>query len=135
VINMDEKPDVALERIDEMLAKMNVNAVFGSAYQEGGVTLIPVASVGYAFGYGSGSGRMAGAPAGAEGAPCGPGEGSGQGGGGGGRARPMGYIRVSPEGVTYEPIMDNGRIAILGIAMVMWNVFWITAAIRAFVKK
>ena len=132
---MDEKTDVALERIDEMLKKLNVNAVFGPPYQEGDVTLIPVASVGYAFGYGSGSGRMSSASSGTEAGPCGPGEGSGQGGGGGGRARPMGYIRVSPDGVSYEPIMDNGRISMLGIGMIMWNVFWITMTIRAFVKK
>jgi hypothetical protein len=94
-----------------------------------------VASVGYAFGYGSGSGKMTGASSGAAGEPCGPGEGSGQGGGGAGSARPLGYVRVSPDGVAYEPIMDTSRISILGIAMVMWNVFWITAAIRAFVKK
>jgi uncharacterized spore protein YtfJ len=48
---MDEKTDVALERIDEMLEKMSVNAVFGQPFREGDVTLIPVASVGYAFGY------------------------------------------------------------------------------------
>jgi uncharacterized spore protein YtfJ len=132
---MDEKTDVALERIDEMLDKMSVNAVFGQPFREGDVTLIPVASVGYAFGYGSGSGRMTGASSGGTGEPCGPGEGSGQGGGGGGRARPLGYIRISPDKVSFEPIMDTGRISMLGIAMVMWNVFWITAAIRAFVKK
>jgi uncharacterized spore protein YtfJ len=132
---MDEKTDVALERIDEMLEKLNVNAVFGQPFREGDVTLIPVASVGYAFGYGSGSGRMTGAPSGGAGEPCGPGEGSGQGGGGGGKARPMGYIRVSADGVSYEPIMDTGRISMLGIGMIMWNVFWITMTIRAFVKK
>jgi uncharacterized spore protein YtfJ len=132
---MDEKTDVALERIDEMLRKMNANAVFGEPFKEGDVILIPVASVGYAFGYGSGSGRMTGTTTGPEGEPCGPGEGSGQGGGGGGRARPLGYIRVSSDGVAYEPIMDNNRLGMLGIAMIMWNVFWITATIRAFIKK
>ena len=132
---MDEKTDVALERIDEMLERMSVNAVFGQPFKEGDVTLIPVASVGYAFGYGSGSGRMTGAASGAEGQPCGPGEGSGQGGGGGGRAHPLGYIRIAPDKVAFEPIMDNSRISMLGIAMIMWNVFWITMTIRAFVKK
>jgi uncharacterized spore protein YtfJ len=132
---MDEKTDVALERIDEMLERMSVNAVFGQPLREGDVTLIPVASVGYAFGYGSGSGRMTGSSSGTGGEPCGPGEGSGQGGGGGGRARPLGYIRISPDKVAFEPIMDTGRISVLGIAMVMWNVFWITATIRAFTKK
>jgi uncharacterized spore protein YtfJ len=132
---MDEKTDVALERIDEMLEKMSVNAVFGQPFREGDTTLIPVASVGYAFGYGSGSGRMTGASSGGAGEPCGPGEGSGQGGGGGGRARPLGYIRISPDKVAFEPIMDTGRISVLGIAMIMWNVFWITMTIRAFMKK
>jgi uncharacterized spore protein YtfJ len=132
---MDEKADMALARIDEMLQKMNANAVFGEPFKEGDITVIPVASVGYGFGYGSGSGRMTGNVAGsAEGAGA-PGEGSGQGGGGGGMARPVGYIRVSPDGVVYEPIMDTSRISMLGIAMVMWNVFWITAAIRAFIRK
>jgi uncharacterized spore protein YtfJ len=132
---MDEKTDVALERIDEMLEKMNVNAVFGEPFREGDVTLIPVASVGYAFGYGSGSGRMAGAPSGAAGEPHGPGEGSGQGGGGGGRARPLGYIRVSSNGVAFEPIVDKSRITMLAIGMMMWNMFWVTATIRATAKK
>lgn len=132
---MDEKTDVALERIDEMLRKMNANAVFGEPFKEGDVTLIPVASVGYGFGYGSGSGKMTGNMPGAAGEPCGPGEGSGQGGGGGGMARPMGYVRISADKVTYEPITDNNRLGMMGIAMVMWNVFWITATVRAFVKK
>jgi uncharacterized spore protein YtfJ len=132
---MDEKTDVALERIDEMLQKMNANAVFGEPFKEGDVTLIPVASVGYAFGYGSGSGRMTGTTTAPGGEPSGPGEGSGQGGGGGGRARPLGYIRISPEGVAYEPIMDKSRISMLAIGMIMWNMFWVTATIRATAKK
>ena len=32
---MDEKTDVALERIDEMLEKLSVNAVFGQPFKEG----------------------------------------------------------------------------------------------------
>jgi len=132
---MDEKSDVALERIDEMLRKMNANAVFGEPFKEGDVTVIPVASVGYGFGYGSGSGRMTAAMPGAAEAAGAPGEGSGQGGGGGGMARPVGYLRISPDGVVYEPIMDNSRISMFGIAMIMWNVFWITMTIRASIKK
>ena len=132
---MDEKTDVALERIDEMLQKMNTNAVFGQPFKEGDVTLIPVANVAYGFGYGSGRGKMTGSMSGAAKNASEPGEGSGQGGGGGGMARPIGYVRISPDGVAYEPIMDNSRISMLGIAMVMWNLFWITMTIRAFIKK
>jgi uncharacterized spore protein YtfJ len=132
---MNDKIEVDLEPIDQMLRKLNANAVFGEPYKEGDVTVIPVANVGYGFGYGSGSGKMTGPMSGAEENASGPGEGSGQGGGGGGMARAVGYIRIAPDGVTYEPIMDNSRISMLGIAMVMWNVFWISAAIRAFVRK
>jgi uncharacterized spore protein YtfJ len=133
---MDDKVEVSLEPIDEMLQKLNAGAVFGEPFKEGDVTVIPVANVAYGFGYGSGRGKMmAGAMRGAPENAGEPGEGSGQGGGGGGMARPIGYIRVSSDGVAYEPIMDTSRISILGIAMVMWNVFWITATIRTFVKK
>jgi uncharacterized spore protein YtfJ len=132
---MDDKIEVTLEPIDEMLRKLNANAVFGEPFKEGDVTLIPVASVGYGFGYGSGRGKMTGSTPGAAADAGEPGEGSGQGGGGGGMARPIGYIRVSADGVAYEPIMDTSRISMFGIAMVMWNVFWITAVLRAFIKK
>jgi uncharacterized spore protein YtfJ len=132
---MDDKIEVSLEPIDEMLRKLNANAVFGEPFKEGDVTVIPVANVAYGFGYGSGRGKMTGSMSGAAENASEPGEGSGQGGGGGGMARPIGYVRISPDGVVYEPIMDNSRISMLGIAIVMWNLFWITATIRALNKK
>jgi uncharacterized spore protein YtfJ len=132
---MDDKIEVNLEPIDEMLRKLNANAVFGEPFKEGDVTLIPVANVAYGFGYGSGSGKMTGSKPGAATDASGPGEGSGQGGGGGGMARPIGYIRVSSDGVAYEPIMDKSRISMLAIGMIMWNMFWVTATIRATAKK
>ncbi len=132
---MNDKVEVSLEPIDEMLRKLNASAVFGEPFKEGAVTVIPVANVAYGFGYGSGRGKMTGGMHGPMGEASEPGEGSGQGGGGGGMARPIGYLRISADGVTYEPIMDTSRISMLGIAMVMWNIFWSTSAIRAFVKK
>ena len=63
------------------------------------------------------------------------GEGGGSGGGGGGRAKPVGYIRLDADGAHFESIQDESRIALAGIAMVAWAIFWITATIRAFVKK
>jgi uncharacterized spore protein YtfJ len=132
---MDDKIEVTLEPIDEMLRKLNANAVFGEPFKEGDVTLIPVANVGYGFGYGSGRGKMTGSMHGAAANAGEPGEGSGQGGGGGGMARPIGYIRISPDGVAYEPIMDKSRISMLAIGMIMWNMFWVTATIRATAKK
>ena len=109
--------------------------VFGDPVREGNVTLIPVAGVGYGFGYGGGRGRMAAGQPGVQEGTGEPGEGSGSGGGGAGMARPLGYIRVTADEVKYEPIMDTQRMGLFGIAMVMWNVFWIAAAVRAFARR
>jgi uncharacterized spore protein YtfJ len=132
---MDSALTKGLEPIENMLKSLNVNAVFGQPVQEGGVTIIPVAQVGYTFGAGVGYGRSAEEAPGGSGAGEEAGSGAGSGGGGMGRARPVGFIRIAPDGVTYEPIMDPQRISLFGIAMVMWNIFWITATVRAFASR
>ena len=132
---MDDALTKGLEPIENMVKSLNVNAVFGQPVQEGGVTIIPVAQVGYAFGAGAGYGHSAEEAPGAPGAGEEAGSGAGSGGGGMGRARPVGFIRIAPDGVTYEPIMDPQRISLFGIAMVMWNIFWITATVRAFASR
>lgn len=129
---MDEKTFVDIQPIEEMMDRLSARAVFGEPIREGGVTLIPVASVAYGFGYGAGSGRaMPG-----EGEPeAPPAEGSGAGGGGGGMAKPQGFIRIDAEGVRYEPTSDPARIPLAGILMIAWNVFWIAKTVRAFVRR
>lgn len=117
---MEEKMTQVVEPIGHMLERLNVNAVFGEPTQEGDVTIIPVAEIGVGFGYGYGFGR----------GPSGEGEGEGGGGGAGGRARPVGYVRITPDGVTFEPIMDQSRIALAGIAMGAWSIFWISKTMR-----
>jgi hypothetical protein len=37
--------------------------------------------------------------------------------------------------VKFEPIMDQTRIALAGILMVAWNVFWVSATIRTALKR
>lgn len=127
---MDEER--MLRPIEEMLERLTVAATFGAPVKEGDVTLIPVASVAYGFGYGAGSGTRPADEAGAEAESA---EGQGAGGGGGGMARPMGYIRVNPEGVKYEPLFDPAKVSIAGILMAAWTVFWITKTLRAFVRQ
>lgn len=132
--------------IEQLVARIGAETVFGTPTSENGATVIPVAQVEFGFGYGSGYGRSSGEMNShhqnevdeldeeeTEDESTGD-EGSGGGGGAGGRATPRGYIRITSDTVKYEPIMDELRIPIAGILMVAWSVFWITATIRAFAK-
>jgi uncharacterized spore protein YtfJ len=133
---MDEKFTLVTEPIEDMLKRLNVSAVFGEPIKEGDATILPVASVGYGFGYGAGRGSSPAKPCGEEReTPTAPSEGEGSGGGGGGIARPRGVIRITADGVKFEPVMNLTRFLLAGIAMVAWSVFWITKTVRAFAQK
>jgi uncharacterized spore protein YtfJ len=81
-----------LERLAEKLGtKASVSAVFGEPVARAGITIIPVARVGFGFGAGVGRGRKE-----AE---------TGQG-GGGGSAVPVGYIEISNGSTAFKPIRD-----------------------------
>ena len=47
----------------------------------------------------------------------------------------MGFVRITAEGVRYEPFMDPTRISIAGILLSAWSVFWIAKTVRAFAQK
>jgi len=145
-MNMDDKPTVALEPIEDLLARLNVSAAFGEPVREGNTTLIPVASVAAGFGYGSGYGRAPGkTPGQAKEKPAeqdspeaitpDESEGGGAGAGGGGWVKPQGYIRISGDEVRYEPIMSMSLIPLAGMLTGAWCLFWISAAVRAFARK
>jgi uncharacterized spore protein YtfJ len=53
-MNDEARPN--LEPIEKMVDGLGVGAVFGEPIREGGVTVVPVAEVRFAFGYGYGSG-------------------------------------------------------------------------------
>ena len=131
---MDVQQDLTqvIEPIEKMMQGLSVNTVFGVAVKDSDQTVIPVASVNYAFGYGSGWGSGE-TQAGDE--PPKSGKGGGSGAGGMGKATPQGVIRITPEGVHFEPAMNPKTIALAGIAMLAWNVFWITATVRAFARR
>jgi uncharacterized spore protein YtfJ len=111
----------------QALDQLNGAKIFGEPRQEGDVTLIPVAETSVMFGYGFGSGE---GPEGAE-------QGTGSGGGGGlrGGAKPRGFIKVTPDGVHFEPAVNPTLISVAGIAMLMWSVFWIAVAVRALLGR
>ena len=139
---MESKELVDVKPIEQAIENLNANSVFGEPTTEHGVVVIPVAHVAFGFGYGGGYGEgqpgtdeteeNAEALEEANGAVT---EGAGGGGGAGGRVSPRGYIRISPEGVTYESIEDEKIIPLAGILMVAWSVFWIAATVRYIAKQ
>jgi uncharacterized spore protein YtfJ len=84
-----------LERLaDRLGGKASVTAVYGEPVVCEGVTVIPVAKVG--FGFGGGTGRATETSK----------TGEGGGGGGGAEARPLGFIEIKDGTATFRPIRD-----------------------------
>ena len=91
-----------------------------------GRVFIPVAAVGTGFGLGFDQEMVEGS----EGADP-EGEEQAEGGvGGGAGSRPLAVIEVTPEETVVRPILDETKIALAGIALVGWVVFWLTATVR-----
>jgi uncharacterized spore protein YtfJ len=115
------------EAVDDLKRKANVNAAFGRPVVAEGRTLIPVAEVGYAFGMGFGT-------PGAEERPQEEGEGAA--GGGGVRARPLGVVEVTPDGIHVEPVVDEQKVTLAGTLLAAWVIFWIgRTLVRIFGKR
>ncbi|MDR2986905.1 MAG: hypothetical protein LBV34_18915 [Nocardiopsaceae bacterium] len=84
-----------LERLAEKLGtKASVSAVFGEPVERTGITIIPVAKVGFGFGAGTGRARKQSEVS------------QGGGGGGGASAAPVGYIEIKDGQAVYKPIRD-----------------------------
>lgn len=84
-----------LERLAEKLgSKASVSAVFGEPVARAGITIIPVARVGFGFGAGVGRQRKQDEVA------------QGGGGGGGASAAPAGYIEIKDGTAIFKPIRD-----------------------------
>lgn len=97
-----------LERLaDKLGARASVTAVFGEPVTSGGVTVIPVAEVG--FGFGGGAGRETGAAK----------NGEGGGGGGGAGARPRGFIVIKDGTATYKPLRDPWADVVAPLAILL----------------
>ncbi len=110
------------KRFQDMQTKAGVRTVFGEVIAVDGRKVIPVASVQYGFGIGGGQG-----PKHAEGR-----EAPGGGGGGGGiRVDPVALIELTDGTLKVQPIVNVTRIAVAGMLLSAWTVFWVTRAIRA----
>lgn len=135
--------------LEQMLDRVGVDAAFGATRREGDAYVIPVSESLFGVGFGFGSGTAPGGggtarvpdvdaeasedddEAGTPAAAVSSGEGSGGGGGGLGGTRPVGFIKVSEGSVSYEPVLDQSRIAMAGILLSAWSVLWVSLAIRA----
>lgn len=113
--NMTAADAAQLERLaEEFSSQVAAAVVYGESVTTQGITVIPVAEVGFGFGFGGGAGgpeHVAGA-AGARGVPgaagvAGTGEGREGVGGGGVRAQARGFIEIKNGTVTYRPLRNR----------------------------
>jgi uncharacterized spore protein YtfJ len=126
---MEADIQTLLDTFGDLRKEANVKACFGDPVTIEGRTVIPVARVGYGFGMGAGQGPMPESEEGMEAleeASAG-----GSGGGGGMTSSPLGVVEVTSQGVRVEPIIDEQRIAVLGLLVVAWSVFWLARAMTA----
>ena len=115
--------DQLFTRLDEVQKSANVNAVFGPPVTTGEKTVIPIASVSYAFGLGFGEEQEQEASD------------TGGGGGAGALAKPIGLAEITPARTHIEPIVDEQTVALAGIALAGWSVFWIAQAVKKILRR
>lgn len=97
-----------LERLADKLGnRASVTAVYGEPVVAEGITVIPVAEVG--FGFGGGAGREVGKDK----------TGEGGGGGGGAGARRVGLIEIQDGTATYKPLRDPWVDGIVPLAVAL----------------
>ncbi|HEY3373576.1 MAG TPA: spore germination protein GerW family protein [Candidatus Aquicultor sp.] len=116
---MTEFGEVA-DKIIKQLGATNVEMIFGESRQIGDKVVIPVGKIQYGWGGGGGRGAACGKK-GEEATGQQP-EGEGQGMGMGVVVKPLGYITVTSDRVTYEPIIDFSPVLmimapLLGLAL------------------
>jgi uncharacterized spore protein YtfJ len=109
-------PSKLLDRIAEARDAVTVRRVFGEPYEQGGLSVIPAASVRGAAGGGGGTGPDATA-------------GSGEGMGFAVTARPIGAYVVRDGQVSWRPAMDLTRVVLVAEALV--GVALLVAALRS----
>ena len=108
---MTDKLDIGrfFDQFDETRRQASVDGVFGSPIEAAGKTVIPIASAVYGFGMGAGVDERE----------------EGSGGGGGYIVQPLALAVIDESDVHVQPIVNEGRIALAGILVGAWTVFWL----------
>jgi len=113
--------DELFVRLEDMQTNASVDAVFGQPVTVGEKVVIPIASVSYGFGMGFGEAT------GQEAQESNGGVGGGE--GGGMSARPVGVVEITPERTRVEPVVNEQAVALAGMLLGAWSIFWISAAV------
>ena len=120
---MTEDIQKLLDAFADLRDNANVDACFGEPKTVGGRTIIPVAKVSYGFGMGAEQeppsdveslGASAHGPY-----------------GGGMKSSPLGVIEVTDEETRIEPVIDEQKVAVLGMLVGAWSVFWLAKVLVA----
>ena len=64
-----------------------------------------------------------------------PARGQSGGAGGGVAARPVAVLEVTADSVSVKPVMDEGRIALVGILTGAWFIYWTAKTLKAIFGK
>ncbi len=126
---MDE--DTLKRLVSESKLSADVRLAFGESRQVGEKTIIPVANVVWGGGSGFGTAQAAKQSESAEHEPGGSGGGQGS----GFRVRPLAVVEVSSGETKIRSVVDSTQIALAGIFLGGWNVFWITWTLKAIFRK
>jgi len=124
---------MSLERmfdaVEQLRGMSSADAAFGEPREVEGRVLIPVAQVraGLGLGFGQRAPDEVREEGEVEGESVAPQDG---GAGYGTRARPIAVIEVTPERTVVRPIVDETRIAMAGLLLMGWIVFWMAMTVR-----
>jgi uncharacterized spore protein YtfJ len=127
------------QAVEGLRQTATADAAFGQPQEAEGRVIIPVSSVRTGFGLGFGRGtpydepEESSVPWDMDETPADDEDEAGEGGGGGGGANshPVAVIEVTPEGTIVRAIVDETRVALAGIALAGWCVFWLLVTMRA----
>jgi uncharacterized spore protein YtfJ len=135
-MSLDEPKMVSKDHVDDLFARLDalhknasVKAVFGEPVGVGEKVIIPIASVsfGFASAFGEGLGRTTDQEL--------PGGGSGAGGGASVSARPLAVAEITTDSLHIESVVDEQKVALVGILAGAWSVFWIARAVIKILRR
>jgi len=63
------------------------------------------------------------------------GVGTGGGWGGGVSAKPLGLVEITPERTRIEPVVNEQTLALAGMALAAWSVFWISRTVLKILRR
>ena len=121
--------DKMFDSIEGLRGTACADATLGEPEAFEGKVLIPVAAVSTGFGLGFGRSGVTEQEEDDSSAD------TGGGAGGSAKARPLAIIEVTAADTVVRPVVDETKIALAGIAMGAWVIFWVGATVRAIFGK